>query len=647
MQLMFTPAVAQGNQQKPDDEVVTISGLVSTSSGAPSSFATANSGSQFSSAASSSSNQPPREFPPIPFPSFTLPKSLQPREVPASQDSEQTQPSIDEFVDNALAPDRGVPVFGSHVAPADFQAAVANSISTRSVPRLPATQPVIAPLRPGFISGLVPAQDVGVDAPLAIDYIYVNENSRLIPKVWPGNMERPKRLVDTRPGVGYASTYKIGLSAVSSYQMNMLLKDLEVVEKDVRDQMDWDSRARKFYLPNEDWQSEERARRPRTQHGGSRNPARSEEDTVMIDPRKPLARSASVSSSAPKKRVRFEDPSDPIEEATSEVEQMDTSDAESAVRRKKPILKKAKKLPDEEVESDDEPARRSMTQCVSKVFSKVAHTPAQDVTNLSFMEYAPGLTFVPLLPTVPGESAATASTKLSLAMQTSNGRDGFNKKGDAITVYDTNVSGDKYIAACAVRNKPGQHRLAMASASENVQKVVDSFHKKLSEKASNILQHMDVANYPQESRALVSESLHHASKSMIGECDFLSTEVCVMVMNFLLQSGKWCKCLCAGRQQQGGRGSTPNRRDTPAIGNRPATKFVFDTARYPGQSVPSGMNDPKLCYPCVNKLFSLGRLKEGENPPANVWFDGWDKFNEHRVSSDCLEPKSNKSKKKK
>jgi hypothetical protein len=492
---------------------------------------------------------------------------------------------------------------------------------------------------------------------MAVDCMYVNENTRML-RIWPKQLELPKRLVDVRPGFGYASTYKIGLSAVSSFHMNMLLRDLELVDPELRDLMDWDSRARRLYVPDEDDQSLQRARRPRTLHGaktGSSRPVpKNGEDVVMRDPRKSAMRSYTLPGSYhAAKRVRFEDQQDPIEESYSDADRGAHTESEAEVaeppRRKKAVLKKATKDHEDGGTSDEEPHRRSMTQCVAKVFSKVANAPQPDVTNVGFLEYAPLLPFVPPMPTLQNESKAASCTKLSLATQTFLAKDSFDKKGVPITLYDSQVAPEKYLATCAVRNKPGQHRLAMASVNENVHKVVDDFHKKWSDNCAALQSHMDVSGYPLPSRNLVSEALHSASKAMIGECDLMSLEVCVLVMNHLLRSGKWCTCACEikGVQHSQGRSQRSSERESPAVPARQAHKFLFSTERFPAQSTPTHLADPKLCFPCVNKLFAMGKLKEGENPPSNLWFDGWLKLNEHRASSECLDPKPTKPNKKK
>ncbi len=238
-------------------------------------------------------------------------------------------------------------------------------------------------------------------------------------------------------------------------------------------------------------------------------------------------------------------------------------------------------------------------------------------------------------------------TKLGLATYTFRSKDGFDKKGNPQTQYDVAVEPHKFLGVSSVRHKPGQHKLALVSANSNTHKMVDEFHKKMAENAAAILQHMEVNSYPTQSRDLVSESLFFASKNVIGECEMLSPEVCTHVMNHLLRSGKWCPCGNV-KQESGGKSKPPaqNNRDVLVAGKR-VGQFVFDPERFPAQTTPSGLSDPNLCFPCVNKLLSLGKLKEGDNAPASLWFDGWIKLNDHRVSSDCLDPKKNIQKKKK
>jgi len=316
------------------------------------------------------------------------------------------------------------------------------------------------------------------------------------------------------------------------------------------------------------------------------------------------------------------------------------SDAPSPPRRKKSSSSSSKKSRKEKEVTEEETSaesgdisKRSMTQCVPRAFSKTAAAPKQDQVNLDYLEYAPRLKFVPPLPALQGETAEVSNTKLGLATYTFRSKDGFDKKGNPQTQYDVAVEPHMFLAASSVRHKPGQHKLAMVSVNTNTQKMVDEFHKKMAENSAALIQHMEVNNYPVASRNLVSESLFFASKNIIGECEVLSPEVCTHVMNHLLRSGKWCSCGNKHDNVGKPKAVVVQPRDIPVAGKR-LNQFVFNVDKYPAQSMPSGMSDPKLCYPCVNKLLTMGKLKEGENPPASLWFDGWLKLNEHRVSAD-------------
>ncbi len=82
------------------------------------------------------------------------------------------------MVDSALAadaPDLRIPVPGPLHVGTPAQNRMANSVpglSTRSVQRLPVTPATLPPVRPGHLPGLIPAANVGLGAPLAVDYIY-------------------------------------------------------------------------------------------------------------------------------------------------------------------------------------------------------------------------------------------------------------------------------------------------------------------------------------------------------------------------------------------------------------------------------------------------------------------------------------------
>ena len=266
-------------------------------------------------------------------------------------------------------------------------------------------------------------------------------------------------------------------------------------------------------------------------------------------------------------------------------------------------------------------------------FKSVANTPEEDRLHIPCLEVVPRVSFFPDIPAVNGEDKQQCQVRAGLAMQTFKSKQTFDKKGKLTNEYAAWGEPAKFLAESVATRKQGQHRIGSAMAASRSQKVVDGIHEKMTSNAASVMQLMEVNNYPAESRQLISEALHDATKSLIGECEFLSNDILLLTFAYCLKTGRGLARLGAALSEKGARMSNVSG---PV---RKHERFEFDPSRFPAQVQPAGMKDARLCYSCVNRLVASGKLAVGDNPPANLWFDGIEAYNKHHESADCLNPK--------
>ncbi len=125
--------------------------------------------------------------------------------------------------------------------------------------------------------------------------------------VWPSNQDIPfpEREVDPRASTGHASTYFIGKTPISSWEMNIILISLADVPWEMRNQLVWDDKTKRLVLPRKE------AKRGREDDRSSASASAHRSFTEPL-------RTPRVQPDTAAKRVRFADQQmeeDPIEEA--------------------------------------------------------------------------------------------------------------------------------------------------------------------------------------------------------------------------------------------------------------------------------------------------------------------------------------------
>ncbi len=153
--------------------------------------------------------------------------------------------------------------------------------------------------------------------------------------------------------------------------------------------------------------------------------------------------------------------------------------------------------------------------------------------------------------------------------------------------------------------------------------VSDELHKNV----NALAQYMDLYNLPSSSRNALNEVLHGMKTTVENEGAILDRDIVDYFVHWMLVTGR-IPPVVSEFQLMNALGKGKKANVAPS-----GDKFVFDPSKYSAQKRPS--KEAQICYDCANAMFRAGQMKEGENPPAKVWFGNYTLLMQHKALKKC------------
>jgi hypothetical protein len=305
-----------------------------------------------------------------------------------------------------------------------------------------------------------------------------------------------------------------------------------------------------------------------------------------------------------------------------------------AKKRKKKSKKSGKESADESSDSSEASSQgqslKKMTfgRHVTSTMADVINAPKDKVTTVPAATTVRRIPFLPHIPAVVGESRYTRAVRASGLVKASDVKQEFGKGGDAKLTFSTCSDPKKFIPGLMGFFANNHVRLGATVTDPVSLGVLNEVSNELSRNVNALSGYMDLNNLPKQSRDFLNEVLHDMKVTVEHEGAILEREIVDHAFHFMLKTGRIPPVLAdvrgVGDLRQARRGNQVSGSD----------RFVFDPAKYPSQKKPG--KEYQVCYDCANAMFRSGKLKEGENPPASVWFPSYQALMKHKAEKKCV-----------
>ena len=432
---------------------------------------------------------------------------------------------------------------------------------------------------------------------------------RNIGNVWPPNATFPRR-VSEKGTPFHKAQYKVGDTPFSAVMLWRCTSQLARLPQEERDKIRWDMDKGAFYSVEEE---EADLIDPRKVEKKSAKEAEAEghsnkKDHESARGRKRTRRSKKGKSSKRHKRKHRKNDSSPESSSSSSSGSSSSGSSSSS-------------------ESDAARAKGlTAAQCLARAFNPVVKAREEDKVERSVSEILDDLNFFPRIPAVKGESPEDTAARLAKALLVLKKKERYDRYGNPKSEIGEFLDPETFLQELVEHHEESRNGLASSASSTPVSEMVDNIHDGLAENSSSLMKFMTLKKYPARSRALVSSACHELTRVVQKQEQVISAEILLAIVALLLKKGQLGVV-------QGSKGGPPSGSGTKQGGK--VHKFIFSPEKFPNQKRPEG-DEWRICFDCCNKLFEMGKLAEGDNPPSSVWFRGFPKLNKHKKTKECL-----------
>ena len=293
----------------------------------------------------------------------------------------------------------------------------------------------------------------------------------------------------------------------------------------------------------------------------------------------------------------------------------------------------------EDFNSDDggsDGPKGSIPYYLGKLYRPLLSAEPKDLDPKPKEETVRKLSFLPDVPALKNESAATKKDRLAKTLLTVKAKQTFGKNGKPKLEYQ-GFNDPKAVLAEVIALSTEERPLSTFAADEQIQGEIKKVHDDFVRKAADLTNHMTAMNFPRCSQELVNAACHDMIKDSLKDSAQLAPEVILKSVEHMMRTG-----VCPFRAAPpplpsgGGEGKHPSKpkdrkkKDADRARHSSALKFDKNRDIYKRSS-----GDSKLCFDCVNRALASGKLGVDEAPGDTFWFPSWKALGEHKAKGKC------------